>query len=488
MNIFVATPRSFTGCFFAQSILSLLNRCIQPLIAASILMFAGNAYAVITVGLSIENDLDSNGNITVINGGKVKVAYTVIQDDDGDLHKKDKIQLLRVSDDTVVASVDRGKKKTGTVSLKVKNSVGEQLYVRYIRKSGSQIATAPNQVSTIAKASLADLTTRLNAVETNGITAPLFSGDGSAGNLVVSSDINWRVNANAPANPNFADIIIDADRTLTVPAGTTLRCSGNFINNGTIKVEPNANSDRIGVGFPADMDTIKRIAGVGEALRAASAPVIDNNFGGNFYMQGGYGGAGLPRATAVTNYNSFRFGGGGATGHSSITTSFGGGGGLFKVQCNGSIQNNGSIVARGYMLDNGNAIGTGGGGGGGIVILAAMQSVENSATGKINADGAPGNDAISNHGAGGGGGGGIIILTAPNVTSSGTLSVAGGAAGDDTTDLLPAVLYRFGGGAGGASGGDGGKGGDVEANGLTTAAEAGSDGYVIQIPAIPLLN
>ena len=52
-------------------------------------MFAGNAYAVINVGMAILNDLDSNGNITVINGSKVKVSYAVIDDTDKDLRKKD---------------------------------------------------------------------------------------------------------------------------------------------------------------------------------------------------------------------------------------------------------------------------------------------------------------------------------------------------------------------------------------------------------------
>jgi hypothetical protein len=165
MNNFVTAPRSLAGYFFAQSIRISINRCIRAFLAASILMFAGNAFAVITVGLAIENDTDSNGNITVIDGGTVKVAYEVIEDTDKDLHKKDKIQLLRVSDDSVVDSVLRGKKKSGSVSLKAKNSEGEQLYVHYIRKSGTLIATASDQVTIIAKASLADLTVELNATE-----------------------------------------------------------------------------------------------------------------------------------------------------------------------------------------------------------------------------------------------------------------------------------------------------------------------------------
>jgi hypothetical protein len=50
--------------------------------AASILLFAGNAHAVITAGLSIENEVDSNGNTTVIKGSDVDVAYAVSEDTD----------------------------------------------------------------------------------------------------------------------------------------------------------------------------------------------------------------------------------------------------------------------------------------------------------------------------------------------------------------------------------------------------------------------
>ena len=43
---------------------------------------------------------------------------------------------------------------------------------------------------------------------------------------------------------------------------------------------------------------------------------------------------------------------------------------------------------------------------------------------------------------------------------------------------------------GGASGGDGGDGGDVGngGTGITGPAEAGTDGYVLEIVAVPFLN
>lgn len=171
------TEDRFDQYSLSQIIPSRIRRHIIHWSAVVLMMFAGNAYAVITVGLAIENDLDSNGNITVINGSKVKVAYTVTEDTDNDLNKKDKIQLLRVSDDSVVFSVERGKKKSGSVSLKVKNSEDEQLYVRYVQKNGTEISRTSHPADSgipllsIAKENLGGITVRLNAVE-EAISSP----------------------------------------------------------------------------------------------------------------------------------------------------------------------------------------------------------------------------------------------------------------------------------------------------------------------------
>lgn len=149
----------------------------KPLLAAALLMFTGNASAVITVGLDIQNDLDSDGDIVVINGGKVKVSFEVIEDTDKDLHKNDKIQLLRVSDDSVVSSVTRGKKKAGSVSLKVKKSEDEQLYVNYVRKgSGTEInrTSHPDDdgipLLSIPALNIADLTVQFNAMQKGAVS------------------------------------------------------------------------------------------------------------------------------------------------------------------------------------------------------------------------------------------------------------------------------------------------------------------------------
>ena len=109
--------------------------------AMLMLMVAGNVYAATSVKLSIKNKAGNDGKISVVEGKKVKVKYKIIEDTEKLLSKKDLIQLVRVRDNKVVASKKRGKKKSGTVSLKAKKSAGEQLYVRYVRKKGGQVVS-----------------------------------------------------------------------------------------------------------------------------------------------------------------------------------------------------------------------------------------------------------------------------------------------------------------------------------------------------------
>jgi len=84
----------------------------------------------------------------------------------------------------------------------------------------------------------------IRAINPNGsvVCQPLsfFGGDGSAGNLWLARRAGARRLA---VNPNFANITINPGQTLTVPAGTTIRCSEPFTNNGTLSVDPGATSD-----------------------------------------------------------------------------------------------------------------------------------------------------------------------------------------------------------------------------------------------------
>jgi len=150
-----------------------VKRCVGLLAGALLLLCADNAFAVsFSVGLNIAHDLDGNGNMTVLNGSKLRVEFEVT-DPDQSLNRKDKIQLVRVAGDEVVSSVGRGKKASGAVLLLVKKSENEALYVRYIRNGEAEvIATASHPESenyiplrSIPKADLKDLTIRVNALE-----------------------------------------------------------------------------------------------------------------------------------------------------------------------------------------------------------------------------------------------------------------------------------------------------------------------------------
>jgi len=317
------------------------------------------------------------------------------------------------------------------------------------------------------------------AVDDNN-TASRFYGDGSAGALTISSSVSWTSAPAAGNNLNFTNVVIDAGQTLNVTAGTTIRCSGTFTNNGTISVGTGSgrnssswqSSGAIGptVGFrtiPMPGDSF-RSASLGGFTNSGSTGVVTQLFSGS----GGYG---IPQTTAASSFSQFRIGGGSGAGWSG-----GAGGGLIKIQCAGGIVNAGTINANGLS-----GSGATGGGGGGIVILASATSIDNTA-GTINANGGNGGNAISYGGNGGGGGGGIIIMVAPSLSTTGqTNSVAAGTGGTGTTNVT--TENRSGGGGGGASGGNGGNGGSVSAaaSGVPANAACGSIGYVLEIQTNP---
>lgn len=303
-----------------------------------------------------------------------------------------------------------------------------------------------------------------------------FSGDGSAGDLTISAATNW--NDSPPANPNFRDITIDAGQTLTVTAGSTIRCSGTFTNYGVLNVLQGARMaslDNFAFGATPDISSTGH---PGDSFRPAS--------GGAYYtdgiitpkfIQGGMGGNAIPKATTSTSFNSFRIGGGSGSGFRT-SSSDGAGGGLVKIYCAGDIVNPGTINAVGSSSST-----LSGGGGGGIVILGSTSSVDNS-IGTINVNGGNGGNSFSFGGAGGGGGGGIVVFVAPTVTA-GTVNFSGGAIGLTTSQV--SNKHRYGGGAGGASGGDGGNGSDIGPTATVTAnpASVGIGGYSTTILANP---
>lgn len=307
----------------------------------------------------------------------------------------------------------------------------------------------------------------------------MFSGDGSASELTISSNTSWATAPPAGNNLNFTNVVIDAGSTLTVPAGTTMRCTGTFTNNGTITVVPGA--DKRGSGFSPSNDVTYNGRATsnghpGDSYAPASSPDWHNDFTANSVaVDGAYGGTAIPKTVAASSFNSFRIGGGSGSGHSSGSE----GGGLIKIYCSGAITNAGTITANGNVGSS-----AAGGGGGGIVIVGSQTSVDNTA-GSITVTGGLGGGGAYFGGHGGGGGGGIVVLVAPTINSAGgSISVLGGAAGASGTTTATSNV-RVGGGGGGASGGDGGYGAAVSSASAIGTAGAGNAGYSHEIVANP---
>ena len=323
----------------------------------------------------------------------------------------------------------------------------------------------------------------IRAINANGsvVCQPLsfFGGDGSAGNLTVAANQSW--SATPPVNPNFANITINPTQTLTVPAGTTIRCSGTFTNNGTLSVDPGAvaegNFDALATGAgPAVFLT--SVAHPGDTPGPATLGAQNNVALANVQaLGGGTGGKAIPRAVAQTSFSSFRFGGGSGAGYDNQGNA---GGGLVRIYCEGAIVNAGTINAQGQSGTNGSIAG----GGGGIVVLASRASVSN--TGTINVVGGNGFSAASWGGNGGGGGGGIVIMISPTAPVLGTVNLAGGTGATGTTAVTTGA--RTGGAGGGGSGGAGGAGGSVSAatSGVPSNAGNGGAGYSITMTLDPL--
>lgn len=315
----------------------------------------------------------------------------------------------------------------------------------------------------------------IKAAVNDNNNASRFYGDGSAGPLTISANTDWSVASPAGDNLNFSDVVIDASAILTVPAGTIIRCTGTFTNNGLIVVKNAENSARLGVS-----------AGKGNA--AGPATIGRSSTTSGFLLGGGRAGKHVSKTVAASSFNNFSIGGGAGAGEINVSGS--NAGGLIKIYCQGVISNRNEILASGANGENpANGV-TSGGGAGGIIILASSTSIDN--TGAIKAEGGKGSSAFNNStgsvGASGGGGGGIIVFVAPTITTaSSTLFVTGGVSG--TGNITMTNSNRIAGSGGGASGGDGGKGGNIGAPGsssnVANYGTSGQAGYVLQIHANP---
>lgn len=296
-------------------------------------------------------------------------------------------------------------------------------------------------------------------------------GNGSAGTLIIPAGATETLFTTVATDRNlqFTSVLVNAGALLIVPTGTVIRCTTNFVNSGTIVVQPMPSSG--GSGWLASNGHAffdSPSAGI-TGDRAAGGDLGD----ASIWRLGGFGGDGIGAEIAGNIFLPGIVGGGAGAG--AFNNAAGGnGGGTFVVLCGSGLANlsTGVIRADGFV-----GLGPGAGGGaGGIVVLASRTSVANN--GLISAQGANGSDSSSQSGAGGGGGGGIIHLAAPSINvgtcsvSAGLQGVAGGA-GSVSNSL------RSGGGGGGACAGYGGTGGHVSTLGTPTAAGSGTVGVIV---------
>jgi hypothetical protein len=295
-------------------------------------------------------------------------------------------------------------------------------------------------------------------------------GDGSAQARSFEADATL-----ADANLQYTDFTVKSGVTLTIPSGAIIRCTGTFVNDGTIVVQSFAPGG-FGSG-PDDGNTLTAFAAPGAGISARSPG--QGEFGDNTdFRSGGIGGVGVSEFVARWILHPGPSGGGGGA---ATEDSGSAGGGTLVVIASEAVINNGRISADGV-----NALNAGsGGGGGGIIVLASETQVINA--GELTADGGNGENADANEAPSGGGGGGIIHLIAPSLTTSaGSMSVLGGQAGNGAGQATTITPRRAGAG-GGAGGGNGGAGGEIETNNVVTAAENGAVGHALATKVDPSL-
>jgi hypothetical protein len=272
----------------------------------------------------------------------------------------------------------------------------------------------------------------------------IIYGNGADGARTIGSDTDI---SNEPISHQYTDFTVNAGQTLSVPSGTTIRCTGSFTNHGTIVVSTGSfGGQSIGLSASAESGLARRSPTTAANGQAQSGVVA-----------GVEGRGSISTFLARWNLEPGFYGGGG--GAASGAANGGGGGGTLVILAQAAVVNSatGVIVADGQSFQSG-------GGAGGVVILASRAGVTNA--GVVNARGGAGQDAADLGGgltfvsACGGGGGGIVRILSPANTLNGTVSVAGGASGAALLEQLTVTTATvLGGGGGGACFGDGGNGG-----------------------------
>jgi hypothetical protein len=299
-------------------------------------------------------------------------------------------------------------------------------------------------------------------------------GDGSNGDVTFSS------NGTLNSNGQYRNITIQSGVTMLMYSGATLRCTGSFVNNGTIIIGSGVSGGHSRSSYSSSLLDLARLqAGVGSAGSPAANGLIGTN---GQTVLGGYRGSGILNSDIAQFLLKVGPRDGGGGGGVAMNGHAGRGGGAARIVCQGQIINSatGLIQASGAPGDGDGS----GGGAGGIVILASGSSIIHS--GVISAEGGAGALGGTNSASGGGGSGGIIHLLSPNLDSSGTFIVSGGNGGSSISSGTITSTERAGGGGGGGLGGNGGNGGDANTDGSGTAGTNGAVGISIMTPGEPL--
>lgn len=328
-------------------------------------------------------------------------------------------------------------------------------------------------------------------------TAKLFGPAGAAGptgaagstgapglNGSSTSDFVWGTGADGDLTlsgastidplKQYRNITVSSGAVITVPAGSSIRCSGTLTIDGQLVAAAGGTGGKIESGFDGQsLDAARRSPG--SSLNYAPAP------SGELIITGGSGASadGGINQTASSDIdslkNTFKVGvirGGGGAG--SLGGEGGAGGGSLALLCKQGI----TILGAGAVLADGSDGSAGSGGGsGGLIVLATNGTILNQGT--LRAKGGSGGTTSTTSGSGGGGSGGIINMVASSIQNTGGLIVTGGAGAPAAGSITG--LWRSGGGAGGSPGGIGGNGGTVtNSSNTSTAGGNGSNGQVFQ--------
>lgn len=304
--------------------------------------------------------------------------------------------------------------------------------------------------------------------------ADVFYGDGADGPLTITTSQAF------PSVGSWTDVLVETGATVTVPAGTTIRCTGTFENRGTLVVLPGSPGGGERIDAPSGpIDATKLRAPSlfeterGDAFAAPCRPSVMTGAPAGQASSGALGGFGLGTRVYQLPLSHYRIGGGGGSG--ALGAIGGSGGGLLRVVARGLVTNTGTIQAAG-AASTANRVGSAaagcGGGAGGIVILASGSRVES--TGTIDVRGANGGGPDLLGASGGGGGGGLVIFAAPQLGAFGSTLLLGGLTPQPSGTLTSSIWT--GGGGGGACVGDGADGYGVSATGVLDGITAPGGG------------